>query len=152
MVYIIIIVGVFNSDLLIKNHIDKTRRLNCESKVLCEKIIIQKYYNEGAMLNIGDRKPYLVVASSAAFIIGLIINFFRVLGLKGNSLLKLGLSFILGGALSNLFDRFTRKHVVDYFSFNVKAKKIRNIVFNISDMFIFIGTVLTVFAELSKKK
>lgn len=60
------------------------------------------------------------------------------------SVLKLAFSFIIGGACSNVYDRIVRKYVVDYFSFNTKLKKLKDIVFNISDMFIFLGTGLAV--------
>lgn len=63
---------------------------------------------------------------------------------RGNRLLKAGLAFLLGGAYSNTYDRLARKYVVDYVSFPVKNKKIRNIVFNISDFCIVIGALLMV--------
>ncbi len=57
-------------------------------------------------------------------------------------LIKLGLSFVVGGAFSNVYDRLVRRYVVDYFSFNVKWERLRRIVFNISDLFIFLGSFL----------
>ena len=63
---------------------------------------------------------------------------------KGSRLLKAGLAFLLGGAYSNTYDRLMRKYVVDYVSFPVKNKKIRNIVFNISDFCIAVGALLMV--------
>ena len=59
-------------------------------------------------------------------------------------MLRNGFALLLGGAYSNTYDRLIRKYVVDYVSFPVKNKKIRNIVFNISDFCIMIGALLIV--------
>ena len=66
---------------------------------------------------------------------------------KGKYMMKTGLALLLGGALSNTYDRLKRKYVVDYFSFGVKWKRLRNIVFNISDFCILAGTLLTVLGQ-----
>ena len=58
---------------------------------------------------------------------------------------KLGASFLLGGAASNLYDRLNRGYVVDYIRFpNCRIKKIRHIIFNIADFFLFMGAALSV--------
>lgn len=76
--------------------------------------------------------------------LGLTVLFVLTFSCKGGKLLKTGLAFLLGGAYSNTYDRLMRKYVVDYVSFPVKNKKIRNIVFNISDFCIMIGALLMV--------
>lgn len=59
-------------------------------------------------------------------------------------MLKTGLSILLGGAYSNTYDRLVRGYVVDYFGFQVKNERLRNIVFNISDFCIMIGALISV--------
>ena len=54
------------------------------------------------------------------------------------------LALLLGGGLNNLYDRYTKGHVVDYFHLNFGPKWLRAIVFNISDFCIFIGALLAV--------
>lgn len=49
---------------------------------------------------------------------------------------------LFGGGLSNLYDRYTKGHVVDYFHINIGPKWLRNIIFNVSDFFIFLGVIL----------
>ena len=49
-----------------------------------------------------------------------------------------------GGGLSNLYDRYTKHHVVDYVRFQTGPKWFQRIIFNVSDFFIFIGAVLAV--------
>jgi signal peptidase II len=55
-----------------------------------------------------------------------------------------GLSLVLGGGLMNLYDRCEHGAVTDYFSFKKKNGKTGHLVFNLSDMFIFLGSLLTV--------
>ena len=57
---------------------------------------------------------------------------------------KTGVALLLGGGLSNLYDRYTKGHVVDYFHINIGPKRLRNIIFNISDFCVFIGALLAV--------
>ena len=59
-------------------------------------------------------------------------------------MLRVGLSLLLGGAFSNTYDRLKRKYVVDYVSFGVKWKKLRQVVFNISDFCIITGALLAI--------
>ena len=46
---------------------------------------------------------------------------------------KLGIAIILGGAISNLYDRVVRRYVVDYFS--IQCGKLKGVVFNLGDIF-----------------
>ena len=62
----------------------------------------------------------------------------------GKELKKTGLAMLAGGGLSNLYDRYTKHHVVDYVRFQTGPKWFRRIIFNVSDFFIFIGAVLAV--------
>lgn len=62
---------------------------------------------------------------------------------------KLGLAVLLGGALSNLFDRYVRRYVVDYFSIQVGALK--KVVFNLGDMFVFLGSGILLCLEIVKE-
>lgn len=55
---------------------------------------------------------------------------------------------ILGGAYSNTYDRLFRKYVVDYVSFEVRNPRLRNIVFNLSDFGIMIGSCLLVISQM----
>ena len=62
-------------------------------------------------------------------------------------MMKFGLSLLLGGAFSNTYDRLKRGYVVDYFRVNVPVKRIRKLIFNISDFCIMIGALLIVLEE-----
>ena len=68
---------------------------------------------------------------------------------KGCGIQKVGLSMVLGGALSNLYDRFKRGYVVDYFSFSLPG--IKKVVFNLGDLFVFLGTALFLLGEMGEE-
>jgi signal peptidase II len=108
---------------------------------------VRKYHNKGAFLDAGEKHSLLVAALSLALTLALTVVFLLTFGMKGGSLLKTGLALLLGGAYSNTYDRLRRHYVVDYVSFPTKNKKIRNVVFNISDFCIAIGALCMVLAQ-----
>lgn len=52
---------------------------------------------------------------------------------------------LMGGALSNLYDRVVRGYVVDYFT--IEWKFLKKVVFNLGDMFVFLGSAVFVLAQ-----
>lgn len=136
--YISLIIGIFLGEFWIKNRIEKSRNLPRQTRF----ILIRRYHNTGAMLNLGQSRRRVVAAVSVAFCAITFIVFLLSLGRKGNRLLRMGLALLLGGAFSNTYDRLKRKYVVDYFSFRVGWKPLRRIVFNLSDFCIITGALL----------
>ena len=61
-----------------------------------------------------------------------------ILPQKGKNVQKFGIAVILGGAVSNLYDRMIRHYVVDYFS--IQCGKLKKVVFNLGDIFVFLGS------------
>jgi signal peptidase II len=145
--YALVSVGVFLTDFGIKNHIEETGTEGEEKEALCGRLLLRKYHNQGAFLDAGEKHSPLVAALSLALTLALTVVFVLTFGMKGGSLLKTGLALLLGGAYSNTYDRLRRHYVVDYVSFPVKNKKIRNVVFNISDFCIMIGALCMVLAQ-----
>ena len=143
MIYIILILSIFVGDGIIKKYIEDTKQYGKDEKIFDGKIIISKYHNKGAMLNFLENNAKLVLALSSAMLGAIFVIFAIFLPKKENKLLKLGLALILGGALSNTYDRIKKGYVVDYFSFNWLKK----IVFNLSDICIFLGTFITCIAK-----
>lgn len=142
MIYFMISAGIFALDFVVKHFVEKKLEYNKPKKRLKDKLIIRKIYNRGGALNALDSKQEFVAGTSTAFTFSIIVAQILLIGKKGFIVLKLALSMIIGGAASNVYDRIVRKYVVDYFSFNTRIKKLKDIVFNISDMFIFIGTLI----------
>jgi signal peptidase II len=142
MIYFIISGGIFVLDFVVKHLVEKKLEYNRPEKKLKDMLIIRKIYNRGGALNALDSKQEFVAGFSAALTFSVIIAQILLMGKKGAHALKIGWSFVIGGAASNVYDRIVRKYVVDYFSFNTKIKKLKDVVFNISDLFIFIGTAM----------
>lgn len=143
MVYIAVIIAIFMCELLIKNYIEKHKTEESHEPVLGGHIFIRKFHNRGALLNLGNKCRRIVAAVSLLFTVLMIMFFLVTLTMKGNTCLKLGLAFLLGGAFSNTYDRFKRKYVVDYFSFQSRFPRIAGIIFNIADFCIAIGAAMT---------
>lgn len=68
-----------------------------------------------------------------------------LMGKKGKFLEKTALTLTLAGGASNLYDRFCRGYVVDYFS--IQWKLFKKVVFNLGDIFIFLGAALFALSE-----
>lgn len=147
MVCIGIAAGIFLLELWIKNHIEKQGREGEAKPLLQGRLLLRQYHNRGAFLNMGEKVRPLVAAVSLCLTAAIGLLFLCTLGQRGHRLLKAGLTLLLGGAFSNTYDRLKRKYVVDYFSFGVRWKRLRQIVFNISDFCILIGTILVVFSD-----
>lgn len=83
---------------------------------------------------------------------GAIWEYIRTSGEKGTRISKLGLSMILGGGLNNYTERRRKGYVTDYVSLNVENPKLKKVVFNISDLFIFTGALLWGRSEIFSEK
>lgn len=143
MKYISIVAAIFTGEYVLKNHIEKTRKEGEETELADGKLLVRRYHNRGAFLNLGEKSRPVVAGISVLFCLVLTVLFVITLTRHGNTLLKTGLSILLGGAYSNTYDRLRRKYVVDYFSFGTKGK-LRNVVFNLSDFCILIGAMIVV--------
>ncbi|NMA73272.1 MAG: signal peptidase II [Bacteroidales bacterium] len=141
MIYILIIIAIVIAETKIKSHMEKNMKVGERKEILNGKIVLRKHYNTGLILNYFENKKEMVKTVSSVFLGFLLLLFAFLLPKKGNRLFKLGLALVLGGAISNVSDRINKGHVVDYFSFNFKQfPKLKKIIFNLSDIFIFIGS------------
>ena len=144
MIYILLIAGIFVVELGIKNHVEKHRKEGEERPALGGALLLRKYHNRGAFLDMGERVRPLVALVSVLLSLAMTAVFVITLGSRGSAVLKTGLALLLGGAYSNTYDRLRRKYVVDYFSFGVKWQKLRRVVFNLSDFCIAVGAMMLV--------
>mgnify|MGYP001224550747 FL=1 len=153
--YLIVIISsssVFLIDLLSKNKI-----ISIFKDGVVEKIYVNEYldfilvFNTGISYGLfsggGDFQKWILISLSILIIIFL-LSFIRN---ESSILSKLSISFIIGGALGNVLDRFIYGAVVDFISLH--AKGFSWYIFNIADMFIVIGVILFILSQfiLSKK-
>lgn len=147
MVFIIITIGLFILELCIKNHIEKTKPLNEEVPIIKDKLSIQYTQNKGAFYSTFEDKSKIICGLSSGFLAVMCIIYSLILSKKGNNITKLGLSLVISGGLSNVYDRIKRKYVVDYIYWD----KLKKIIFNLADVFIFIGGIITIIGEVFSK-
>lgn len=145
MIYIGIVAGIFVLDFFIKRYVDKKYVRKEKHPKLGGLVYIEKYYNDGAALNLLEEWPGLLKILQTVFMIVVCMWFyFSLRKNSGAGVGKIGTAFLVGGGLSNLFDRYTKGHVVDYVGFGFGPKWFQRIIFNVSDFFVFIGGVLAV--------
>ena len=151
MIWVLLAAAVAAGDLWIKKWIREHKELNSREPIAGGRIILTKYYNTGAMLGFLKEKTKLLAGGTLValgIIIGLLLS---VLGRRGNYLMKVGLSLLLGGASSNIFERFTYGRVTDYFRISIGCKRLEKVIFNIGDFCIFVGCVLTTIGSMMRK-
>lgn len=113
------------------------------------KVFLHKNHNAGFSFGCLESHPgvvKMVPLAVASFTGGILAC---LLSEKGKNAEKFGLSLVLAGAISNLYDRFCRNYVVDYFSFSFG--KLKKVVFNLGDLFIFLGTAIVFLAQVARK-
>ncbi len=152
--YLVVILSsssVFLIDLLSKNKI-----ISIFKDGVVEKIYVNEYldfilvFNTGISYGLfsggGDFQKWILISLSILIIIFL-LNFIRN---ESSIVSKLSISFIIGGALGNVLDRFTYGAVVDFISLH--ARGFSWYIFNIADMFIVVGVVLFILSQFILSK
>lgn len=114
-----------------------------------EKILLYRNHNAGFPFGFLEQHGELVRMLPLAVISGLAGFLTAILPQKDKKVQKLGIAIILGGAISNLYDRVVRRYVVDYFS--IQCGKLKGVVFNLGDIFVFLGSGILFGAEIIKE-
>jgi len=146
MVFFIIIGVIIAADLLSKEMIKDRIEEGQKKELVKDRLYFWRIKNTGCAYSVMKDKPDAVVVSSS--VVTAIIGGVLCAGIaKGEkpSLLA-GLSMCLGGALGNLIDRIKNKGVTDFIYVNKKKMPI----FNLADIFIFVGVITVIIALLSK--
>ena len=150
-------VAVSSGSILLIDFLSKNKIISIFKDGIIEKIYVNEYldfilvFNTGISYGLfsggGDFQKWILISLSILIIIFL-LNLIRN---ESSILSKLSISFIIGGALGNVLDRFTYGAVVDFISLH--AKGFSWYIFNIADMFIVLGVILFILSQfiLSKK-
>ena len=107
MVYLILAAFIFGLDQFLKNRIE-AQQDDAFPIRLDNGIRLEKHHNRGFLLNKLEDKPELVKKVSVLTLIPLLLWTLWLFAKKAGSLGKVGASFLLGGAASNLCDRLFR--------------------------------------------
>lgn len=151
MIYTGIIAALSSLDLGIKWLIDREKPEDFPRPLphTKEKILLYRNHNAGFPFGFLEQHGEIVRMLPLAVISGLAGFLAAIRPQKGKTVQKLGIAIILGGAISNLYDRMVRHYVVDYFS--IQCGKLKEVVFNLGDIFVFLGSGILFGAEIIKE-
>ncbi len=144
MKYTAVILTIFGGDFFLKNYMEKHLNLGEEREICKGRILLRRYHNPGTALNILKKCQGTFKAACGIMLLILGIFWFILVRKKENFGTILGLSLLLGGGASNYYDRISRGYVVDYFSFHTPWNRLNRIIFNISDLCIFLGGMILI--------
>ncbi|MCI9448045.1 MAG: signal peptidase II [Lachnospiraceae bacterium] len=147
MIFAAVAAAVFCGDFVLKKYAQEHMGKGKAKRVCKGRILLHRYYNHGAALNFLEKCPGAVRNLCGGLLLAVGISWALLLRRKDNPGLLLGLSLLLGGGGSNFYDRITKGYVVDYFSFRTPWKWLNQIVFNLSDFCIFVGSILVAVAR-----
>ena len=105
---------------------------------------IKLSYNSGAAFGIFNNFPEVALILSCSVCL---IIFFALAFLKLKPLLKIGLSIMLGGAISNLLERIFFGHVIDWIPFPFTFL-FSDLNFNLADVEISLGALIAFLSYL----
>lgn len=111
-------------------------------------IRLYKNHNSGFPFGFLEKRPQLVKGVPLMVVSALAGALVALMDRKDSLLEKLGLAICIGGAISNIYDRIVRGYVVDYFS--IQWKGLKKVVFNLGDIFIFLGGMMVAVDQVIK--
>tara|TARA_B100001778_G_C17996603_1_gene365908 strand:- start:19 stop:504 length:486 start_codon:yes stop_codon:yes gene_type:complete len=149
-IFLIIALIIFLIDRLSKNYI-----LNIAEVEGSVDIFVNSYLNIYLIWNTGigfgllsfDKSLIYNLITSLIIVINILIIYMII---KTNDIRSYFLVFVLGGSLGNLFDRLYYSAVPDFIDINYK--EFHWFIFNVADIFITIGIICLIFAELMNYK
>ena len=139
-------VALSSGSVLLIDFLSKNKIISIFKDGIVEKIYVNEYldfilvFNTGISYGLfsggGDFQKWILISLSILIIIFLL----SLIRNESTILSKLSISFIIGGALGNVLDRFTYGAVVDFISLH--ARGFSWYIFNIADIFIVLGLSL----------
>ena len=143
----LVVVTVFLVDRITKIYIIKLAEVSNNFD-----IYVTSYLNFYLVWNQGISFGLFSTNESYAYgILSLIISIIIIIVLimiikESNNFKKYSLLLVLGGALGNLFDRVNYYAVPDFIDFHIQ--NFHWFIFNVADIFISIGVICLIFAEI----
>lgn len=103
--------------------------------------------NTGAAFSVFNKNTMALTILTSVFILVLLYFLYKEINTNNNTFMKIGVSFIIGGAIGNLIDRIFRSYVVDFFDLRI----INFAVFNVADLFVTIGAIFVLYVLVFDK-
>lgn len=141
-----IVVIIIVIDQILKIWIQNTEEISMIPGILQFRVV----QNTSAAYGIGSNSTIMYVLTNLV-ILGVIFKFITTQNEFVDRKLKIFLSFILAGGISNVIDKITRGYVTEFIDFT----QIINLpVFNLADIFVLIGwvAIAAIFASFTVKE
>lgn len=149
LLFVQLALALFQIDLAVKQEIEQIPEEEPEHRLPGGLIGIKRLHNHGTAGGYGIGHMNRIVQLTGLMTAGCAGAFFRSLCRPSGSMERTGWALLLGGALSNLYERCRKGYVVDYIRFHTPWKKLNTLVFNLADFFILAGVALI---NLGKKE
>lgn len=150
-IILILLVSNISCDQVSKNIARQSLAYNEHVNVISNYFVLIKVENTGAFLSLGHAlpKPIKFILLTLFPLLALALGTFYVLTQQNLNNTKLvGLSFIVGGGIGNIYDRVVHGSVTDFLHMDFGI--FRTGVFNMADVSILLGAFVLVI-ELTKK-
>ncbi|HEY5561700.1 MAG TPA: signal peptidase II [Clostridiaceae bacterium] len=138
MFYLLLVPAIIILDQSIKYIINSKIHIRTSIPVFKKVFYITHYENTGMALSFFENKGYIFMPIMIILLFIVVYFFFT----SQSFLIKLSLSFILAGGTGNLLDRLLKGSVTDFVEIHLGSFLLP--IFNIADMFIFVGTIILV--------
>ena len=118
---ILILISIISCDQISKNIVREKIEYNTQINVISHYMILMKVENKGAFLGIGDTIPQPISILLMIAIPLILIGYALYYLLKKNNtfnLFSIGLCFIIGGGIGNIYDRILYGSVTDFLYFD----------------------------------
>ncbi|MCR4881825.1 MAG: signal peptidase II [bacterium] len=134
-------------DYITKYAIDSLLNYSQKVVLLPNVLSLEKVYNTGAAFSILQNNINFLIAISVITLAVIIYYVFTAKAASKTLWNMIGLGFVAGGDLGNLFDRLVFRHVVDF----LQLEFINFPIFNFADVFINIGVIILLFSIMFNK-
>ena len=149
MVYLLSPLIIILADIFSKKIIRSSLNVEEKKEILKNKLYFWHRKNYGLPFSICDDNPKFVKALTAVIFTISVLIYAIFIPIKGMKQIKFFYGVAIGGAAANIIDRVKNGCVTDFIF--IKAKNAP--VFNLADIFIFIGTLFAVLSSfISYKK
>jgi len=127
---------------------------NSKTEIIGDYFTLRNVENSGAFLGMGsDLNPMLsaVFLKIIPVLVILYVIFYIFKNKDIDRVSLIGFACIVGGGVSNIFDRFRFGHVTDFFHIDLGGV-FKTGIFNVADMSVMLGLGLLIFSSFKKKK
>lgn len=139
--FLLLAISVFSLDQAVKRKINREKAESFPRAVKGTRGIleIRKAENPGFTMGKGEKHPRLVRLASVLATVFLLFSLPYISYTAGDAFLlqNIGASLVLGGAMSNTFDRVHRGKVTDYLY--IRVGFLKKMIINIGDIALFFG-------------